>query len=370
MSAVPLRVSTPGGGYDVRVGNGLIDGIGRALFQMTEARKVAVVSDDTVLSLFGSRVERSLTASGFHVVVETVPPGEGSKTWETAGRLLERLARHGLARDDIIVALGGGVIGDLAGFCAATYMRGVDVVQVPTTLLGQVDSAIGGKTAVDLEAGKNLAGAFWQPLLVLADLSTLASLPEAEWRNGLAEVAKSALLDSEASLSRLEADAPALLERDTVATERAVRMAAGLKVRTVSIDEREQGRRESLNYGHTLGHAIERAAGYGAVPHGIAVAEGIRFASWLAERVAAADPAWTRRQDALLVHLGLTRMGCDWPTDELLAGIRADKKARRGRTRMVIATAPGEWRSQALDDVVLRDALEEWCSPGTGKDAS
>ena len=360
-----MRVETPRGAYEVFIGDGLLDDLGTTVKRLTDAATAAVVTDENVMRLYGSRVERSLAGAGFRVIIRAVPAGETSKDWATAGGVLEWLADEGVGRDDVVVALGGGVVGDLAGFCASAYMRGVDVVQVPTTLLGQVDSAIGGKTAVDLPGGKNLAGAFWQPRAVFADLGTLATLPEAEWRNGLAEVAKSAILDSEAALCRLEADAPALGDRDAGATERAVRMAAGLKVRTVSSDERDTGDRESLNYGHTLGHAIERVAGYGSIGHGVAVAEGMRFAATLAERMAGADAAWTARQEALLTDLGLPRSGCEWPAADLLRAIRADKKARRGRPRFVLTSGAGTWSVVPVTDQALSDALEVWCAgPG------
>ncbi|HEX9092806.1 MAG TPA: iron-containing alcohol dehydrogenase, partial [Coriobacteriia bacterium] len=159
MSAVTQRVDTPRGGYEVRIGDGILDDLGAAMRGLSDAATAAVVTDERVIGLYGSRVERSLTKAGYRVVTYAVPPGEGSKSWSHAGQLLEWLSEQGIARDDVVVAVGGGVVGDLAGFCAATYMRGVDVVQVPTTLLAQVDSSIGGKTAVDLAGGKNLAGA-------------------------------------------------------------------------------------------------------------------------------------------------------------------------------------------------------------------
>ena len=231
-----------------------------------------------------------------------VPAGEATKDWEHAGRVLEALSEAGLGRDSLVVALGGGVVGDLAGFCAATYLRGVPVVQVPTTLLAQTDSAIGGKTGVDLPRGKNLAGAFWQPFLVASDTSVLGTLPEQEWASGLAEVAKSGALDSADSLAGLESDVADVLSREPGAVQRAVRMAASFKARVVSGDEREAADRECLNYGHTLAHALERELGYGTITHGAAVAEGMRFAARLAERVLGTDPAWTQTAGASARH--------------------------------------------------------------------
>ena len=367
MSGDVLRVGTHGAGYDVLVEPGALSRVGEVTRELTGAGTAALVTDETVAALYGARVRASLGSAGLGVVSRSVPPGEGSKSWECAGELLEWLAASRIERDDVVVALGGGVVGDLAGFCAATYMRGIALVQVPTTLLGQVDSAIGGKTAVDLAAGKNLAGAFWPPVAVLADLDCLATLPEREWRSGLAEVAKSAMLTSGDAVTALEVDAEALLaKRDAGAVRRAVSMAAGLKARVVSADEREAGEREALNYGHTLAHAIEKTAGYGALPHGQTVAEGIRFAALLAQRVLGADAAWTARQDGLLDSLGLPAAARPWAPEDLAAAMRADKKVREGLVRFVMTTAPGQWCVERVDSATIDAALAEWHSLGEG----
>jgi 3-dehydroquinate synthase len=357
MNQWTLTATSAGGAYDVRIGPGLLDSLGEAVAGLTGARAVALVSDRTVMSLFGDRAERALAGAGLRVERFDIPPGEASKTWAAAGAMLEAFSERGLGRDDIVVALGGGVVGDLAGFCAATYARGIGLVQVPTTLLAQVDSSIGGKTGVDLPRGKNLAGAFWPPLAVVADTALLTSLSAAEWASGLAEVAKSAILDGEPSVEALLSDSAVLVGRDAAAVERAVIMAAGLKVR----DERESGAREALNLGHTLGHAIEQVAGYGVVAHGVAVAEGMRFAAWLAEEVLGTDHAWTTEQDTLLAGLGLTRRGCAYASTALLAAMRADKKARAGEIRFVMSTGPGEWVVRPVRDEILIAGLEKWC---------
>jgi 3-dehydroquinate synthase len=363
MTDTPLSVSASSGGYLVHARPGVLDEVGAIVGSLTVGGAVAVVSDLTVRDLYAERVEGSLAGANLRVASLSVDPGERSKSWETAGRVLEWMSEAGIGRDDAVVALGGGVVGDLAGFCAATYMRGLMVAQVPTTLLAQVDSAIGGKTAVDLAGGKNLAGAFWPPAVVVADPECLATLPDTEWRSGLAEVVKSAVLDSDEAVRMLEADAPALAERRSDAVARAVRMAAGHKARVVSDDEREGGSRESLNYGHTLGHAIERVAGYGTVSHGIAVAEGIRFAASLAERLIGSDREWTARQDALLTACGLPRSGCALDPGRVIEAMRADKKSRGGQVRLVLSSAPGMWEVRAVDDATLADAVDAWCRP-------
>ena len=360
-----LRVTLPDRTYDVTIADGLIASVGERSAAATGARRVALVTDTTVDGLLGDTVAGSLQGAGVMVERLTVDPGEASKSWKVAGRLLEKMSEAGLRRGDAVVALGGGVVGDLAGFCAAVYMRGIAVVQVPTTLLAQVDSSIGGKTGVDLPRGKNLAGAFHHPFAVLADPCVLAGLPEREWLSGLAEVAKSAFLDSDAAVADLEADAPALRSRDAGATLRAVVMAAGLKVRVVSADPLEGGLRESLNYGHTLGHAIEAVAGYGTVPHGRAVADGIRFAARLAEDVLGTDPAWTARQEALLDALGLTPSGAASSVADagaLRLAMGADKKARSSVVRFALVPQAGAYRAFEMDEDVLAKHLKRWCA--------
>jgi 3-dehydroquinate synthase len=360
-----LRVTLPDRSYDVTVAEGLIASVGERVATATCAGRIALVTDTNVDALFGEVVARSLADAGLAVDRLVVPPGEESKSWDVAGGLLQSMSEAGLRRGDAVVALGGGVVGDLGGFCAAVYMRGIAVVQVPTTLLAQVDSAIGGKTGVDLPRGKNLAGAFHHPLAVLADPAVLATLPESEWLSGMAEVAKSAILDSEASVARLEADSAALRSRDPAATLRAVVMAAGLKVRVVSADPAEGGVRESLNYGHTLGHAIEAVAGYGVVPHGRAVADGIRFAARLAADVAAADPAWGARQEALLDALGLAPTGAACSAGDaavLRRAMAADKKARSSAVRFALVPEPGSYLPVEADEALLAEHLERWCA--------
>jgi 3-dehydroquinate synthase len=326
-----------------------------------------VVTDDVVGPLYRRRIVPSLVAAGIRTSEHTVPAGERSKSWERAGALLEHFAASGLDRTSAVVALGGGVVGDLAGFCAATYMRGIPVVQVPTTLLAQVDSAIGGKTAVDLDAGKNLAGAFWPPALVVSDVAALETLPESEGGNGRVEVGKTALRAGEQPLADLENDLDRVLARDHAAVTRCVADAAAFKASIVSADERESGLRECLNLGHTLGHALESVAGYGAIPHGVAVAEGLRFAALLAEQIAGADPDLTRRTTALLARAGAPPLKARLDATALLAAMRADKKSRNGVVRFVLLAAPGSWSVHEIADATLESALGRWAARATGE---
>lgn len=361
-----VEVTVPGGVYEVIVDAGALDDVGSRVAATLGSRPCAVVTDAGVAPLYADRVTRSLATAGCPPTLYTVPAGEASKSWAQAGALLESFSDAGLGRDAAVVALGGGVVGDLAGFAAATYLRGIPVVQVPTTLLAQVDSSIGGKTGVDLPRGKNLAGAFWQPALVIADPECLGTLSEREWSSGLAEVVKSAILDSPAALADMEADADALVERAPDAVRRAVLMSIRLKARVVSGDERESADRECLNYGHTLAHALEREAGYGTLSHGAAVADGIRFAAALAERTSVAGAEWTLRQARLLDALGLDRTGAPCDASRLLDAMRSDKKARSGRVRFVMTSAPGRWVVLPVDERDLSDALDDWCGDGKG----
>jgi 3-dehydroquinate synthase len=347
------------------VGRGLIELLGGMVTAATAARRAAVITDANVAPLYLSEVTRSLEAAGIASETSIVPAGETAKRWQQAGELLERLAASGLGRDGAIVALGGGVVGDLAGFVAATYLRGIDLVHVPTTLLAQVDSSIGGKTAVDLDAGKNLAGAIWQPVLVVTDLGMLGTLPDAEWANGLAEVAKTALLSGAEETARLEADAAHIVARDAHAVHDAVLMCVRFKAGVVSGDEREAKERECLNLGHTLAHTLEHARGYGSLAHGMAVAEGLRFAAALAEDVAGAPAALGHRVGALLDALGIDRVersGLD--AGSLLGAMRRDKKARGGQVRFVLLDAPGQWQVRAVDEATIMLHLERWLENG------
>jgi 3-dehydroquinate synthase len=322
-------------------------------------KKVALVTDSNVGDIVGVAAQAELVRGGLEVEGFTVEAGEASKSWTVAGELLEAFASVGLDRTDAIVALGGGVIGDLAGFCAAVYLRGIDFVQVPTTLLAQVDASIGGKTAVDLRAGKNLAGAFKQPKVVLADTEVLDGLPDGEWRSGLAEVAKGAIIDSEEFLAWLEDNASALVKRDPDVVTQAVARAAAFKADVVAADERESKERECLNLGHTLGHAIEKVAGYGAIPHGVAVAEGMRFAARMAVEFAGAEEKFVARQFALLDALELPQLDLELDPAALVEAMRSDKKARGGRIRLVLPVSPGTWATLPVDEETLLEKVRD-----------
>lgn len=371
-----IHVHEPGGsGYDVLVGAGLLGRVGELIAERLSAPMCALVSDETVWALLGSRVQESLEAAGIRSTPFVVPAGEESKSWEQAGLLLRAFSEAGLDRTSAVVGLGGGVIGDLAGFCAASYMRGITLVHVPTTLLAQVDSAIGGKTGVDLPSGKNLVGAFWPPRLVVSDTDVLATLPDAEWTNGLVELVKGALLEGGPTLERVERNIERLVGREPDAVVRGVRDAAAFKAGVVSADFREADARESLNLGHTLGHALELLVGYGVLPHGLAVAEGMRFAARLAEELVGASPELTGRTYAIMESVGAGEQRCadaiaaagDRVTPALLlAAMKADKKARDGIVRFVLLEKPGRWRALPVADEVLMESLDTWTQERRG----
>ena len=345
--------------YDVVIGAGVIDEAAAHLPDLPKAQQAFVVADRGVGDRWFERVAAALVHRDLSSVLLSVPVGEDAKTLAVYEALLHQLATQEAHRDDLVVALGGGAVGDLAGFVASTYMRGLPLVQIPTTLTAQVDAAIGGKTAVNLPEGKNLVGTFAQPLAVLADTAPLATLEDRDFRSGLAEVAKYALTLDPELLATLEHDPGPVLGRDPSALEALVARCVAAKARTVADDERDAGARLVLNYGHTLGHALERLDAFAGRTHGEAVAIGMVFAARLAERRGLAKTGLTARTGRLLASLGLETDGVLPPADAVLAAIRLDKKFRGG-VRMVLLRAVGD--PVMVDDVPedeIRGALRE-----------
>lgn len=351
-------------GYDVWVGAGR-DVLDAALTSVDAARAsaVAVVTDDQVASAgHAARVAEAWSKLGVPVHLLEVASGEASKSVAVWASLLERLAALGLDRDAWVCAVGGGVVGDLAGFVAASYLRGVPFVQVPTTLLAMVDASVGGKTGLDLAAGKNLVGAFHQPRAVVIDTSTLATLPEREFLAGLAEVVKYGAIGDAAFFAWLETHADALLVRDATALEAAIASSCRHKAGVVARDERELGERALLNFGHTFGHALEVEAGYGEILHGEAVAIGMLLAARLSSRLGLAAAADAERLQALLQRLRLpTRIPPGLQPRRLLERMRLDKKSVSGQLRLVL------WRGIGQAEVVggvAENAIEEVLASG------
>lgn len=360
-----VRVAVPGRAYDVSVGAGLLPRAAELLPELPGAERAFVVSDPLVADHYLEPLAAGLADRGLTCVHLGVPEGEEAKSLHTMTALLRQLATQGAHRQDPVVALGGGAVGDLAGFVAGTYMRGVPFVQVPTTLLAQVDAAIGGKTAVNLPEGKNLVGVFHQPVAVIADVATLASLPEREYRSGMAEGAKVALTLDLELLERLEREPGAALERDPAALEDLVTRCVRAKAAVVGEDERDAGGRLVLNYGHTLGHALERLDAFRGRSHGEAVAIGMVFAAQLAERLGRAEPGLAARHARLLSSLGLEPEGGLPEAEPILAAMRLDKKYRRG-IRFVLLEDVG--RPVVVGDVpegLVRETLASMGAPAT-----
>ncbi|HZO81447.1 MAG TPA: 3-dehydroquinate synthase [Candidatus Binataceae bacterium] len=324
-----FRVELGPNAHPVHVGAGALEQLGRlARAAAVAPGRAALVTDSNVARLYGERVAASLRAAGFIPRMVEVAAGEQSKSLATLERVYDALVEAELDRASAVFALGGGVIGDLAGFAAATYMRGIALVQIPTTVVAQVDSALGGKTAVNHPRAKNLIGAFYQPRLVVADVSTLISLPEREFREGLAEVIKYGAIMDAAMVDALERGLDAILRREPAALEDAVERSLRHKAAVVASDEREGSLRRILNYGHTVGHALEASAGYGSLLHGEAVAIGMVAAGRLSQAFAGLAAADAARLERLLSRAGLpTAMPAGWRGGEEFArAMRLDKK--------------------------------------------
>jgi 3-dehydroquinate synthase len=351
-----ISVSLGPRSYRILVEPGVLGRVGDELARLGVGAKVALFSDRAILARHGPPVRESLDKADFQVTVVELPEGESAKTVEVARGGWDALLTAGLDRGSTVVALGGGAVGDLAGFVAATYMRGVNFVQIPTTLLGQVDASIGGKTAIDHPLAKNLIGAFHQPRLVLVDPAVLTTLPEREYRSGLAEVIKHGIVLEAAYFADLEASRGPLLAREIDTLTRVVAGSCRLKAHVVERDEQEAELRAVLNYGHTIGHAVEVATGFARWTHGEAVALGIAAEARLAERLGVASASTTARQVELLRAVGLPVCGSGASPGTVLEALGRDKKARNGRVPFVLAPEIG--RFTVVFDVPREAVLE------------
>ncbi|MGI6216440.1 MAG: 3-dehydroquinate synthase [Coriobacteriales bacterium] len=361
MSNSVVRLSLPDGKtYDIRIGSGVNNEIGKHVAELTGIRSAAVISDSNVAPLYSDSIASSLESAGFAVAQFAFKAGEESKSLAQLEEIYRVLAEYRFARDSVIVAVGGGVTGDLAGFAASTYMRGVPFVQVPTTLLSMVDSSVGGKNGVNVAGIKNLVGNFAQPIYVSADIDSLETLPLLEWRCGFAEMAKSAIIDGPDFSSWLFDAAHALVAHDPEKLREAIARTVEFKARVVVEDERESGTRKCLNYGHTLAHAIEAVSKNPRVPHGIAVAEGMRFAAKMAESTIGTMPGFVEAQDSLLSALGIEPMMRSFDADELLERMMNDKKANGKTISFVLAKSPGNWEVVEMDPQVVRGHISSW----------
>ncbi|MEO7392849.1 MAG: 3-dehydroquinate synthase [Ramlibacter sp.] len=329
--------------------------------QVQASAQALIVTNPIVAPLYGATLASALDARHKAVHVVELPDGEEHKTWQTLNLIFDALLRHGCDRKTVLYALGGGVVGDMTGFAAASYMRGVPYVQVPTTLLAQVDSSVGGKTAINHPLGKNMIGAFYQPQLVVCDLSTLASLPAREFSAGLAEVIKYGPIADTSFLEWLEENIDALIARDTGAIAHAVKRSCEIKAWVVSQDEREAGLRAILNFGHTFGHAIETGMGYGQWLHGEAVGCGMVMALELSRRLGLVEAAFVRRVTTLLGAAGLPIVGPALGADRFLELMRVDKKAEAGEINFVLVDKPGHAVVRQAPDALVREVIDQCC---------
>ncbi len=348
-----IRVQLGERSYDIAVTSGDVAGLGAFARQRSKGVRAFVVTDEHVIE-YADKVAASLGDTGFQSLLISLPAGESQKSLTTASYLYDRLAEVAADRKTLVVAVGGGVIGDLAGFVAATWNRGLPLLMVPTTLLAMVDSSVGGKVGINHPCGKNLIGAFHQPVGVWIDTAFLSTLPEREYRSGLAEVVKYGIILDADLFAYLEQHTSAILARDAESIRHIVARSCRLKAKVVEQDEREEtGLRALLNYGHTFAHAFETVGGYGAWLHGEAVAAGMICASRLAERRGLVSTDVTERQQQLLQAFDLPVVPQPWPVDDLLATMRRDKKAVAGKLRFVLPKRLG--KVALFDDVPEND---------------
>lgn len=350
--------------YPIDIGTGLL--ADQATWQgLPKASQALIVTNDTVGPLYASDLQAALLSHFAQVHVVSLPDGEAHKDWQTLNLIFDALLQHQCDRKTVLFALGGGVVGDMTGFAAASYMRGVPFVQVPTTLLAQVDSSVGGKTAINHPLGKNMIGAFYQPVRVVCDLSTLNTLPERELSAGLAEVIKYGPIHDLAFLDWIEQHIDAMRQRDVHSLAYAVKRSCEIKADVVAQDEREAGLRAILNFGHTFGHAIEAGMGYGQWLHGEAVGCGMVMAAQLSRRMGLLPEPFEQRLRALIERAGLPVVGPRLAannTQRYLELMRVDKKAEAGQIRFVLVDDQGRALIQPAPDAVVGEVIEAVCA--------
>jgi 3-dehydroquinate synthase len=360
MTTPPARVTIDleGRSYPILIGSGLLDRPD-TFASLPTASAAVIVTNETVAPLFADRLARALQGKFASTHLVTLPDGESYKDWATLNTIFDGLLGAACGRSTTLFALGGGVVGDMTGFAAACYMRGVAYVQVPTTLLAQVDSSVGGKTAINHPMGKNMIGVFNQPLLVVADIDTLDSLPPRELAAGLAEVIKYGPIADHVFFEWLEANLPALVARDRPTLARAIRRSCEIKAWVVGQDEREAGLRAILNFGHTFGHAIEAGLGYGEWLHGEAVGCGMVMAADLSARLGLIDAAYAARIAQLVERAGLPVRGPALGAERYLELMRVDKKAEAGETRFVLIDGQGSARLSRAPRAAVMQVIKQ-----------
>lgn len=354
-----VRVELGDHGYEILIRSGLLSEAGKKIKQVVRGKRVAVVTDQNVARHYLEKLTQSLGAAGLEVVQIVVRPGEESKSQETASDVLNQLLDHELDRDGAVIALGGGVVGDLAGYAAATFMRGIDLVQIPTSLLAMIDSSIGGKVAINHPKGKNLIGAFHQPKLVLADLDTLATLPREEFVSGMAELVKTAVIHDRKLFNLIEDNVERFLALDAKILETAISTACHVKALIVAQDEKETGLRQILNFGHTFAHAYETVSNY-KIRHGEAVAAGMVLAARLSRRMMFLKEPLVARIKRLIERIGLPTAFGDYPVDALIEAMKHDKKIRHGQMRFILISRIGQvLPCENVGEKALRGILED-----------
>jgi 3-dehydroquinate synthase len=347
--------------YDILIGEQLL-GAPTTWVNLPKAAAALIVTNDTVAPLYAERLQAAIAPLYKSVHTVVLPDGENHKDWQTLNLIFDTLLGKGADRKTVLFALGGGVVGDMTGFAAACYMRGVPFVQVPTTLLAQVDSSVGGKTAINHPIGKNMIGAFYQPQRVVCDLDTLQTLPQREMSAGLAEVIKYGPIADMSFLDWMDEHLDALMARDPQALAHAVKRSCEIKAWVVSQDEREGGIRAILNFGHTFGHAIEAGLGFGEWLHGEAVGCGMVMASHLSQRLGLVDEAFVSRFTALIERAGLPIVGPKLGADEYLHHMRVDKKAEAGEIKFVLIDKPGTAIVRGAPDALVAQVIDDCCA--------
>jgi len=355
-----VNVELGSNSYEVRVGEEILERVGLWLREKEYPDKAVIITDNTVRKLYADVLGRSLQTADFKVTLLEVPAGEEQKSLETASGLYDRLTDAYVERTTPVLALGGGVIGDLAGFVAATYLRGLPLIQVPTTLLAMVDSSIGGKTAVDRGRLKNVIGMFYQPRLVVADIGTLSTLPKDELANGLAEVIKSAAIGNDNLFRFLEINIDKARELHPEVVENMVLETARIKAEIVEKDEKEEGLRGILNYGHTVGHAIEAVSGF-SLKHGQAVAIGMMAAAKISSLMGILEESEVARLEVLIRRAGLPVEMPELDKEKVMEAMQHDKKVRRDKIRFVLLKSIGDaFISDEVDPAMVREVLVGW----------
>ena len=355
-----LEVALGDRSYPIHIGTRLLSdaSLWSQLLPTPASRRLALVTNDCVGPLYAETLKQALDQLGCQITTIVLPDGEQYKTLEGFGRVIDGLMQARMERKSTLIALGGGVVGDMAGFAASCYQRGMPFIQVPTTLLAQVDSSVGGKTAVNHPLGKNMVGAFYQPQAVVIDLNTLSTLADQELSAGMAEVIKYGCIMDEAFFQWLETHVDGLMSRDPELLAQAVYRCCELKAKVVAMDEREAGARALLNFGHTFGHAIESEMGYGQWLHGEAVGCGMRIASQLSCQLGLIDTPTKRRIERLIAAAGLPTQAPNWPAQIYLKAMAHDKKAESGEIRYVLLQAMGKAFVRPVDDQAVSQALK------------